>query len=273
MNYLSQPEMQSDTFVRTPKLLFYDDQDHVLIMEDAGNLPSLKGWLQTGVSAETTSRIGQALGRFLAKVHNSTAGNEEVLSTFNGNQTAKDLSGTLYFGTLPAAAEKFGYTDDYFRKVAKDGENEVLESSEVLTFGDFWTGNILVSATDSEDFNLFVLDLELCKPGTAEFDIGQMAAEMYCLAVFRDHRLGTSLLEAFLRSYKESRKAEVSAAKVAIRVGVHLFVIMPRAWSNEANPERIKEIVKVGAELIRIGWEKDEAALRESVVGSLMVER
>ncbi|KAK3711531.1 hypothetical protein LTR37_009522 [Vermiconidia calcicola] len=271
MKYLSQPEMQPDKFVRSPELLFFDSSDFVLIMEDAGNLPSLKGWLRSGVSIEHTARIGQALGRFLARVHNTTAGAEEILSHFNGNTTAKYLSGNLYFGTLPTAAEKFGYTDTYFREAARVGQQEVDESNEVLTLGDFWTGNVLVNATSPEDLHLYVVDLELAKPGTAAFDIGQMAAEMYCLAAFRDQDLGSSLLNEFLRSYKENRQGSVDAAKVAIRIGVHLFVIMPKAWSNEASEERIKQVLSIGADLIRMGCARDEAGLLRSIVGPLVV--
>ncbi|KAK3711366.1 hypothetical protein LTR37_009746 [Vermiconidia calcicola] len=271
MKYLSQPEMQSDEFVRSPELLFFDSSDYVLIMEDAGNLPSLKGWLRSGVDIEHTARIGQALGRFLAKVHDTTAGAEEVLSHFNGNKTAKYLSGNLYFGTLPTAAAKFGYTDPYFQEAAKVGQQEVDESSEVLTVGDFWTGNVLVKATSPEDLHLYIVDLELAKPGTAAFDIGQMAAEMYCLAAFREQGLGSSLLNEFLRSYKSNRRVPVDAAKVAVRIGVHLFVIMPKAWSNEASEERIKQVLSIGADLIRMGCERDKAGLLRSIVRPLIV--
>ena len=193
MKYLSKPEMQSDKFLRTPQLLFYDDKDHVLIMEDAGRRPSLKGWLKAGANKQTTIAIGEALGRFLANVHNSTVGNEDVLKMFNGNETAKYLSGTLYFGTLPTAAKKFGYFDDYFQKAADIGKKEVFESTEVLTMGDFWTGNILVSAEGSADLNLYVLDLELSKPGTAEFDIGQNGSRDVLSSLFPRQRTWDSL--------------------------------------------------------------------------------
>ena len=258
--------MQSDRLVRA--LLFYDDNDHVLIMEDVGSLPSLKGWSQPGVSFEATMQIGEALGGFLAKVHNSTAGKKALLEKFNGNATAKYLSGTLYFGRLPAAAERLGFTDSYFRDVAEIGEREVQESMDVLTLGDFWTGNILVSRGKEDDLHLYVVDLELSKPGTAAFDIGQMAAEMYCLAAFRDEELGMSLLRAFLRSYKGNRHAD--AAKVAIRIGAHLLVMMPSAWANEGTQERIREIADIGADLISMGWRRDDAGLRDSIVGPLM---
>ena len=239
-------------------------------MEDVGNLPSLKGWMQSGVSPETTTEIGEALGRFLANVHNATGGVDEVLSIFDGNATGKYLSGTLYFGALPKAAEKFGYVDGCIREAAKVGEREVYESREVLTLGDFWTGNILVSATETQGVRLYVLDLELAKPGTAAFDVGQMAAEMYFLATYRDDVLGKRLLKSFLTSYKECRREKVNAAKVAIRIAAHIFAIMPAGWRSEVTQTQMQEVAQIGRDLMQMGWEKDEAGLRESIVGDLI---
>ena len=261
--------MQSDKLIRTPRLLFYDEEDHVLVMEDAGKLPSVKEWFKPDADINTVANIGQALGRYLAHIHNSTAGRDDVLSMFNGNETAKYLSGTLYFGGLPAAAKRQGYTDEYLKHVAKEAQREVLERNDVLTLGDFWTGNVLVSS-NNDDLNLFVLDLELSKPGTAEFDIGQMAAEMYCLAAFRDYETGMELLRAFLAAYKESRNVDVDTGKVAIRMGAHFTVIMPNAWSNETTDQRLRDVLEIGADLIRMGWEKDTKSLRTSIIGTLI---
>ena len=233
-------------------------------------MPSLKSWVQPGVSHETTITIGAALGRFLANVHNLTAGAQQALSPFTGNSTAKSLIGTLYFGRLAMAAAKRGYREDYIREAAKVAEKEFLESSEVLTLGDYWPGNVLVSTNESQDLRLYVIDLEFTKPGTAAFDIGQMAAEMYCLAAFRDHELGTSLLNAFLRTYKECRQAKVNAAQVAIRIAAHFMVVSPNTWLNDSTPESVKELTDMGRDLIRMGWENDQAGLRRSIIGTLM---
>lgn len=262
--------MQFDTNIRTPKLLYYDRKDHVLVMEDVGNLPSLKGWLQPGVSRQAATDVGLALGKFLATVHNMTASAAEIKARFHGNATAKYLSGTLYFGGLPAAAEKFGFKEDFIQDAARVGQQEVSEADDVLTLGDFWTGNILVGSNPDQGVSLYVIDLELSKPGTAEFDVGQMAAEMYCLEVFRDQKLGSILLRSFLESYRDARESPVDAAKVAIRIGVHLVVIMPRAWSTEGCTEQIDQAVSYAVDLIRIGHSRDEGRLSSSIVGLLV---
>ena len=278
--------------VGAPKVLFYDEKNYVLVMSDLGHLPSVRGWLQPGMDAGRANAVGQSLGRYLAIVHNASADAKDVKMLFHGNKTGKYLSSTLYaipacemhpvlmltvpplcsrwFGGLPAAAAKFGHEDEYLREAARVGEQEVNEADEVFTLGDYWTGNVLIDKTDPDQFQLYVVDLELSKTGTAAFDVGQMAAEMYCLQVFRDENASKSLLEGFLQSYKVTRDIEVEAAKVAIRIGAHLVVMMPKAWASEATPDRIKDVVAEGVELIRLGWTRDDAGLRRSIVSSLV---
>lgn len=269
LDYLSQPEF-SDDRIRVPKVRYHDNDQHVLVMEDVGDLPSVKAWFRHGNDLAKTQHIGRALGDFLANLHNKSAGNQELLNRFGGNETAKKLSGQLYFHQLPARAKEFGYTYDFLWQAAESAECEIYGSRDVLTVGDFWTGNVLVSDKASEELKLFVLDFELSKPGTAEFDIGQMAAEMLCLAMMRHSALGFSLLSTFLKAYRERRQGTVDAAKVAIRIGAHLIVMMPKAWRNEASAGQIQNGVQTGVGLMRMGWERDETRLRGSIVGSLM---
>lgn len=252
--------------VRTPAILHFDKETWILILEDVGHVPSLKGWLKPGVDTSHAQSYGTTLGRYLANIHNKTADNDQIQSQFTGNNTAKRLSSTLYFTNLPKVAEFHGFTGDHIRKAAAQGEREVYEATDVLTLGDFWTGNVLVA----EDGTLFVLDLELVKPGTAEFDIGQMAAEMYCIAAFRDRELGTIVLNAFLCGYREVRNGKVSAAKVAIRMGAHFMVIMPMAWRAESSEEELKEQLRYGDDLLRMGVNEDRKGLTNSILKPLI---
>ncbi|KAF2173269.1 hypothetical protein M409DRAFT_17212 [Zasmidium cellare ATCC 36951] len=265
LKLLTQPEMKHEG-VRPPNVIFFDKTNWVLILEDAGSVPSLKGWLKLGVDVGRAASKGKALGRYLANIHNNTAGNESILSDFTGNETAKSLSSTLYFKRLPQVAESHGFSGEHIRQAAVQGEKDVLEANEVLTLGDFWTGNVLVG----EDGTLFVLDLELSKPGTAEFDVGQMAAELYCIAAFRDHELGMAILDAFFKSYRLARDVVVDTAKVAIRIGAHLMVIMPNAWKAEASKEQVDEQLRVGDELIRLGVSGDSEGLMNTILKPLI---
>ena len=114
----------------------------------------------------------------------------------------------MYFAALPAAAEKFGYTQPFIAEAAQVAANEVLTANEAWTVGDFWTGNVLVSAPDGHDEpEVTIPDLELAKPGTEAFDIGHMGAEMLCLARFRHQDQGSLLMRTFFQAYRAKRKA------------------------------------------------------------------
>lgn len=205
--------------VRVPRLLAFDSDNHTLIMEDAGNVPSLKSWLTADSPRDQVTSVGRGLGSYLVHVHNTTATDSEVKKAFGSNVIGKNVSSSVYYGGLPAAARKFGYTQPLVTAAAKFAEQEVLTANEVLTLGDFWTGNVLISASSGRgEPKLTIHDLELAKPGTAAFDIGQMGAEMLCLARFRSEEQGSLLLRSFFGAYKAERKADVDAAAVAIRM-------------------------------------------------------
>ena len=205
--------------VRVAHLLAFDSDNHNLIMEDAGNVPSLKSWLTADSPRDQVTSVGRGLGSYLAHVHNTTANDLAAKEAFSSNIIGKNVSSSVYYGGLPAAARKFGYTQSFIAPAAEFAEKEVMTANEVLTLGDFWTGNVLVSAPSGQgEPMLTVHDLELAKPGTAAFDIGQMGAEMLCLVRFRSEEQGSLLLQNFFQAYKTERKASVDAAAVAIRM-------------------------------------------------------
>jgi 5-methylthioribose kinase len=205
--------------VRVPNLLAFDKDNHALIMEDAGDMPSLKSWVRLDSPRHQVASIGQSLGSYLAHIHNTTADNSAIKDAFNSNVIGKNVSSSIYYGGLPAAASKFGYTQPFITAAAEFAEHEVMTANEVWTLGDFWTGNVLVSAPNEQvEPSLTVLDLELAKPGTAAFDIGQMGAEMLCLARFRSEEQGSLLLRTFFQAYKAECDVSVDAAAVAIRM-------------------------------------------------------
>lgn len=206
-------------FVHVPRLFKYDSDQYVLIMEDAGDVPTLKSWLRADSPRDQIVSVGQSLGSYLAQVHNTTASNSALKQAFKSNIIAHNISSSVYFGRLPGAAEKLGYTQPFIKDVAQFAADEVRTAGAVWTLGDFWTGNVLVSAKHEQDTpKLTVLDLEMAKPGTAAFDIGQMGAEMLCLARFRHRDQGSLLLRAFLQAYKAESLTAVDAAAVAIRM-------------------------------------------------------
>jgi len=111
------------------------------------------------------------------------------------------------------------HTQPFIAKAAQVAANEVLTANGVWTLGDFWTGNVLVSAPDGHDEpEVAILNLELAKPGTAAFDIGHMGAEMLCLARLRHQDQGSLLLRTFFKAYRAKREASIDVVAVAIKM-------------------------------------------------------
>ena len=220
LEFLSKPSTNTKVpAVRVPRLLAFDNENHVVILEDAGAIPTLKSWLRADSPHNQVASVGRSLGLYLAHIHNTTSNDSAIKDAFASNTIAKNTSSSVYFAALPAAAEKFGYTQAFIAAAADFAAKEVLTANEVWTLGDFWTGNVLVSAPSGENEpSITVLDLELAKPGTAAFDLGHMGAEMLCLARFRYEDRGSLLLQTFFQSYKAERKAKIDAAAVAIRM-------------------------------------------------------
>lgn len=46
--------------------------------------------------------------------------------------------------------------------------------------------------------------------------------------------------------------------------------MMPRPWTAERGEARVKEVLEEGYDLLKMGWEKDELALKRSIMGALM---
>lgn len=48
------------------------------------------------------------------------------------------------------------------------------------------------------------------------------------------------------------------------------MTIVPQVWTAEAGDSKTKGVVKEGFELLKMGWEQDELALKQSAVGTLI---
>jgi 5-methylthioribose kinase len=134
------PFMTSSSVVRLPKVFFCDGAHHVLILEDVGDLPSLKEFV-SGEPAPTpglSSRIGEELGRFLSNLHVWGKENDQVKALFSHNHGAREVCSWRTAGRLVAAAKKFGVDDERIAKIAEKMEQDGLKSEETLTMGDYW---------------------------------------------------------------------------------------------------------------------------------------
>jgi thiamine kinase-like enzyme len=107
----------------------------------------------------------------------------------------------MYYGRLvetidmvPSAFSKYGLV---YKQVFKGVPRCRLSEREVVLHGDFWTGNLLLSPSTSNEPT--VIDWEMSCIGPRWHDVGQMAAELYLLVLVtsRHKRRGTGIESIF----------------------------------------------------------------------------
>ena len=129
LEFLSKPSTNTKVpAVRVPRLLAFDNDNHVVVLEDAGAIPTLKSWLRADSPHNQVASVGRSLGSYLAHIHNTTSNDSTIKDAFASNTIAKDTSSSVYFAALPAAAEKFGYTQPFIAAAADFAAKEVLNA-------------------------------------------------------------------------------------------------------------------------------------------------
>ena len=88
--------------VTVPQVHLFDEERHVIIMDDAGeeSIP-LKALMTEGkVTLALAKEIGAVLGVFLGGLHKWGNGNEEACKAVRGNEQGKKMSAWAYYGRL-----------------------------------------------------------------------------------------------------------------------------------------------------------------------------
>lgn len=270
----------SGSLVRVPIVYLHDEVNHVIIMEDVGrNAINLKELLRrpTPPSAMTATKIGEALGEFIAKLHawGKTSQGRSSMAFFDGHPQARNIWAWAMYDrlvdtilgkseTIPLIHDPpLEVTSKELEKISKFAEEraeEMRTSSETMVMGDFWSGNVLVDlewdANGSEKLRkLFVVDWEVTRPGVAAFDVGQFQAEIATVRHFNPVcGLATEALDAaFLEGYL-SVEPEVDREKAAQHLAVHLVIFTARvgwtAGDGYNTAEKTRELVEQGLKSI-----------------------
>lgn len=183
--------------IRTPKVLFYDDAQFVLVMEDAGAnsrtlLEHLKNNSDSGLisDAATLAHIAKdvsAFSKWLSsdacdikwETHSNALENRPAQQIISGYvrrfciQQSKRLGLEseleVYLKSLDKAFRPFELRD-----AAKLGEHE----KRVFALGDLWPNSILV---DRDHDRLWVIDWEMARFETRTSDIEQLMANLWVM--------------------------------------------------------------------------------------------
>ncbi|KAG2338358.1 hypothetical protein BDR05DRAFT_893824 [Suillus weaverae] len=282
-----------DDVITVPNVHLFDEEAHVMIIDDCGtDARTLKQLMIDEALPRTVAEdIGAAIGRFLGRIHAWNKDASFDMGIFSNNEVGKMISALVTYGRLIstlsgrdniAALADPGLdipegTLAVISKLAETRSSEIDSTAEVLTHGDFWPGNIMVSLRRESEGGmlrlekLYVLDWELAKAGLRGLDIGQFCAEMRLLQRFYPNRQEetSTVMRSFLLAYRGGSGPDEALARVAIaHVGAHLVAWTPRVrWGDK---EDTRQTVTEGVELLIGGAEGTLAWLEGSLVGSLM---
>ncbi|KAF9245911.1 P-loop containing nucleoside triphosphate hydrolase protein, partial [Melanogaster broomeanus] len=260
-----------NAFVTAPAIRFFDEKEHVMIIDDCGedSLTLKQLLIDESLPKSISEQIGSALGQFIRNVHTWNQNHNTDLSLFANNQLGKYISALVTYGrlestlsgksNLPALVDPvLGVPETKLAKIAalverRQQEIHAASASDPMTHGDFWPGNVMVSTRRRADGSvesvekLYVLDWELGKTGLPGLDLGQFCAEMHLLSVFHPARKESAddIIGSFLKAYKESRESgdDVEVGRVAVsHIGAHLVAWTPRIpWGGKEQTRRVVE--------------------------------
>ena len=282
-----------DDVITVPAVHLFDEEAYVMIMDDCGtDARTLKQLvIDEALPQSVAEEIGAAVGRFLRRIHSWNKDESFDMGIFSNNEVGKMISSLVTYGrlisTLSGKDNIAALADpvlnvqkgklDVISKLAETCSYEINSTSEAVTHGDFWPGNIMVSLRREIEGcaprleKVYLLDWELAKAGLRGLDIGQFCAEMRLLQRFYPSRKdeASTIITSFLLAYKGGSGPDEALARVAIaHVGAHLVAWTPRVrWGGR---EEIRETVAEGVELLVGGAEGTQTWLESSLVGSLL---
>ncbi|KDR85563.1 hypothetical protein GALMADRAFT_234502 [Galerina marginata CBS 339.88] len=244
-----------DSPVRVPAVHLFDEEEHVIIMDDAGEATiTLKAFMQQGrATLAAAQQIGAAVGAFLGGMHRWGTGNAELCESVRGNAQAKKMSSWAFYGrlvdTLSGASGLPKLLDpplvaaeedlEVVKRVAEETTQACLDVDDTFVMGDFWPGNLMVDTdADGNLKSITVLDWELTKPGLTGMDIGQFCGEIHLLR--RCHpevcqETASAVLEHFMKEYKRTCEPDEQVVRRAItQWGTHMAILGARVeWGGK----------------------------------------
>lgn len=163
-----------------PSVLYFDDDNRVLVMSDLGATPLLE---QTLVRGRVDVSTAEALGAFLADLHRNTMNDDQLRVSFQNDAMQQlRLQYCFYFVEDPALL-----------KVARRLGALFTEEKRTLLHGDFWTASVMAKGAD-----IRVFDLEFTYYGHPAQDAGFMMAH-YLIHAYNTPRMADAIHDAVQR--------------------------------------------------------------------------
>lgn len=218
LSTLAQPAL------RPPRLLDFDPQENLIVLEDAGDAPDLGQWLGDGTPAKFQGHeLGQLLGRFFGRLHCETYEEEALQATLNNAAIQQARLSGQYTDTLDYLRRGRVAGADQLGEVARNFGQRLQSPGVCLTMGDLWPPSTLLTEN-----GLRLIDWEFAHFGLPAQDVGHFVAHMW-MHTHRaaDHGQATrsqDVLAGFLHAYRSAlgpRFDEIMGAEGLHQCAIH----------------------------------------------------
>jgi 5-methylthioribose kinase len=239
-----------------PRIVHFDPELHLLVMEDLGSGPDLGQALAAG----TIPSAGlDELGRFLAQVHRGSAARAAQLAPSFANTEMQRLHGEHIF-TLPYEGEGFPVEaavrasanralDASVRARIRALRARYYESRDALVHADVQTSNLLLRSG-----RLRLLDAEIAHLGDPAFDVGTTLAHLHVHQAIRPQRTELrAASETFLEAYAKAGGGADVRARAHAYAGVEMLrrTLGAARFGGVPDAAAAARIVADGASLVR----------------------
>lgn len=208
-----------------PRILFFDPEERVLVLEDLGDALRLDAALARGIDVASAAA---SLGAFLGRVHAGTRGAD--LAARFANDEMRRLHGDHIF-LLPFRPNEFPLSPALARRaceVRSDADlvaridaayARYLEPRGALVHGDVQAANVMLAASGPK-----LLDAEIAHVGDPAFDAGQLVAHLLLPSIARgDASSGRRGAAAAWDAYADAVGPSASFADAAAYAGIELL--------------------------------------------------
>jgi S-methyl-5-thioribose kinase len=210
-----------------PRILFFDPDECVLVLEDLGEAERLDSALARGADV---SPAAASIAAFLGRVHAGTRG-ADLASRF-ANDEMRRLHGDHIF-LLPYRPNDFPLSPALVRRARAIQADaglvaridaayaRYLGASAALVHGDVQAANVMLASSGPK-----LLDAEIAHVGDPAFDIGQLLAHLLLPAIARGQPTpGRRAAEAAWAAYAAAAgpSAPATFAAAAVHAGIELL--------------------------------------------------
>jgi 5-methylthioribose kinase len=218
-------DLAPDQIQVLPRVLHFDPDSRVLVLEDLGDAPRLEEEMLEGrFSSEAMGR----LGLFLARVHDATRPHARELEPRFQNDGMRRLHGEHIF-TLPFEKNDFPIPDEVRREAERCLRTAARERIAALRERYYDSGDALVHA-DVQPSNILLpeagpklLDAEIAHVGDPAFDLGTALAHLRFHLV-RGHAAAVARAEeALLDGYHKGGGKEEDVERASGYAGVEML--------------------------------------------------